>query len=79
MNLGCFSALLFCTALLLSGCGAREPQEPKPLHPKQQHLNRIAELAPEATVLTDEALSIRGSSVAGSEQQVKELAAKFEN
>ncbi len=51
----------------------------KPLHPKQQHLNRIAELAPEATVLTDEALSIRGSSVAGSEQQVKEWAAKFEN
>ena len=28
MKLGCFSALLFCTALLLSGCGAREPQEP---------------------------------------------------
>lgn len=42
-------------------------------------LNRIAELAPEATVLTDEALSIRGSSVDGSEQQVKEWAAKFEN
>lgn len=42
-------------------------------------LNRIAELAPEATVLTDEALSIRGSSVAGSEQQVKEWTAKFEN
>ena len=42
-------------------------------------LNRIAELAPEATVLTNEALSIRGSSVAGSEQQVKEWAAKFEN
>lgn len=51
----------------------------KPLHPKQQYLNRIAELAPEATVLTDEALSIRGSSIAGSEQQVKEWAAKFEN
>ena len=30
-------------------------------------------------MLTDEALSIRGSSVAGSEQQVKEWAAKFEN
>jgi len=30
-------------------------------------------------VLTDEALSIRGSSIAGSEQQVKEWAAKFEN
>lgn len=42
-------------------------------------LNRIAELAPDATVLADEALSIRGSSVAGSEQQVKEWAAKFGN
>ena len=27
MKFGCFSALLFCTALLLSGCGARETQE----------------------------------------------------
>ena len=27
MKFGCFSALLFCTALLLSGCGTREPQE----------------------------------------------------
>ena len=27
MKLGCFSALLFCTAFLLSGCGARETQE----------------------------------------------------
>ena len=42
-------------------------------------LNRIAELAPEATVLTDEALSIRGSGVSGSERQVKEWAANFEN
>ena len=28
MKFGYFSALLFCTALLLSGCGARETQEP---------------------------------------------------
>ena len=28
MKFGYFSALLFCTALLLSGCGARESQEP---------------------------------------------------
>ena len=27
MKFGYFSALLFCTALLLSGCGARETQE----------------------------------------------------
>ena len=27
MKLGCFSVLLFCTALLLSGCDARETQE----------------------------------------------------
>ena len=27
MKFGCFSVLLFCTALLLSGCGARETQE----------------------------------------------------
>lgn len=35
MKLGCFSALLFCTALLLSGCGAREPQEPAETTPPQ--------------------------------------------
>ena len=35
MKLGCFSALLFCTALLLSGCGAREPQEPVETTPPQ--------------------------------------------
>ena len=35
MKLGCFSALLFCTALLLSGCGAREPQEPTETTPPQ--------------------------------------------
>ena len=35
MKLGCFSALLFCTALLLSGCGAREPQEPVETTPSQ--------------------------------------------
>lgn len=40
-------------------------------------LNRIAELAPEATVLTGEALSIRGSSVSGSERQVKEWVASL--
>ena len=28
MKFGYFSALLFCTVLLLSGCGAREPQKP---------------------------------------------------
>ena len=35
MKLGCFSALLFCTALLLSGCGAREPQESVETTPSQ--------------------------------------------
>jgi len=35
MKFGCFSALLFCTALLLSGCGAREPQEPAETTPPQ--------------------------------------------
>ena len=35
MNLGCSSALLICTALLLSGCGAREPQEPAETTPPQ--------------------------------------------
>ena len=35
MKLGCFSVLLFCTALLLSGCGAREPQEPVETTPSQ--------------------------------------------
>ena len=35
MKIGCFSALLFCTALLLSGCGAREPQEPAETTPPQ--------------------------------------------
>ena len=35
MKLGRFSALLFCTALLLSGCGAREPQEPVETTPSQ--------------------------------------------
>ena len=35
MKLGCFSVLLFCTALLLSGCGAREPQEPAETTPPQ--------------------------------------------
>lgn len=35
MKLGCFSAPLFCTALLLSGCGAREPQEPVKTTPFQ--------------------------------------------
>lgn len=37
-------------------------------------LNRIAELAPGATVLTENALSIRGSSVSGAEAEVKEWA-----
>ena len=35
MKFGCFSVLLFCTALLLSGCGAREPQEPAETTPPQ--------------------------------------------
>ena len=37
-------------------------------------LNRIAELASGATVLTEDALSIRGSSVSGAEAEVKEWA-----
>ena len=28
MKLGCFSALLFCAALLLSGCGSQKTPEP---------------------------------------------------
>ena len=35
MKFGYFSALLFCTALLLSGCGARETQEPAESLPPQ--------------------------------------------
>lgn len=37
-------------------------------------LNRLSQLAQGATVLTDQALSIRGSSVDGSEKRVKEWA-----
>ena len=40
-------------------------------------LSRVAELSAGATVLTDDALSIRGSSVAGSEKEVKQWAADF--
>lgn len=40
-------------------------------------VNRIAELADGATVLTDDALSLRGSSVSSSEKEVKDWAAKF--
>ncbi len=40
-------------------------------------VNRVAELADGATVLTDDALSVRGSSVANSEKEVKDWAAKF--
>lgn len=40
-------------------------------------VNRVAELADGATVLTGDALSIRGSSVAGSEKEIKEWAAGF--
>lgn len=40
-------------------------------------VNRIAELADGATVRTDDALSLRGSLVADSEQEVKDWAAKF--
>lgn len=35
MKFGYFSALLFCTVLLLSGCGARETQEPAESLPPQ--------------------------------------------
>ena len=38
-------------------------------------VNRVAELAKGATVLTDEALSLRGSSVADSEKEVKDWVA----
>lgn len=40
-------------------------------------VNRVAELADGATVRTEETLSLRGSSVADSEKEVKEWAAKF--
>lgn len=40
-------------------------------------VNRVAELADGATVLTGEALSLRGSSVADSENEVKDWAARF--
>lgn len=40
-------------------------------------LDRIEELADGATVLTDDALSVRGSSVADSEKEVKDWAGKF--
>ncbi len=35
MKFGYFSVLLFCTVLLLSGCGARETQEPAETTPPQ--------------------------------------------
>lgn len=40
-------------------------------------VNRVAELADGATVLTDNALSVRGSSVANSEKEVKDWAAEL--
>ncbi|MDO4318807.1 MAG: flavodoxin [Lachnospiraceae bacterium] len=40
-------------------------------------LNRVAELAKDATVLTKDALSLRGSAVADSEAEVKAWAADF--
>ncbi len=40
-------------------------------------VNRVAELAKGAAVLSDEALSLRGSDVGDSETKVKEWAAKF--
>lgn len=40
-------------------------------------VNRISELAKGATVLTNDVLSLRGSSVANSEKEVKEWAAEF--
>lgn len=40
-------------------------------------VNRVAELAKGATVLTDDALSIRGSSVEKSEEEVKDWASGF--
>lgn len=42
-------------------------------------LDRIAELALGATVLKDKALSVRGSSVSGAEEKVKEWAKSFSN
>ena len=40
-------------------------------------VNRVTELAEGAAVLSDEALSLRGSDVGDSETKVKEWAAKF--
>lgn len=40
-------------------------------------VNRVSELAEGADVLADDALSLRGSSVAGSEEEVKDWAAGF--
>ena len=40
-------------------------------------VNRVAELADGATVLTDDALSVRGSSVKKKKKEVKDWAAKF--
>lgn len=40
-------------------------------------VNRVAELAEGANVLTEDALSLRGSSVSGSEREVKDWAAGF--
>ena len=40
-------------------------------------VNRVAELAEGATVLTDRALSLRGSNVADSETEVKDWAKEF--
>lgn len=40
-------------------------------------VNRVAELSDGATVLTSDALSIRGSSVANSEKEIKDWAASF--
>ena len=42
-------------------------------------VNRVAELANGATVLSDEVLSLRGSNVSDSETEVKEWAASFIN
>lgn len=42
-------------------------------------LNRLSELADGATVLTDDALSVQGSSVADAEKQVKDWAKSFKN
>ena len=40
-------------------------------------VNRVTELAKDATVLADEALSLRGSSVADSEKEVKDWVQKI--